>query len=129
MASSRISRAKSSNTVQMRSNLNGGVKYTSKAVENHKKRIMEVVARLTDEELEKVSEMLKESEAVQDNNGDGRESVAQESLHEGDDYKEDREACGDAEERDEVASVASRALSKTYTSVSRLSSRTYISQL
>lgn len=41
-----------------------GKALTHSAADYHKKRIMDVVDQLNEEELEKVSEMLKESEAL-----------------------------------------------------------------
>lgn len=125
LASSRVSRPKSSSHVSVNVR-NALQKQGISNSDMHKKRIMDVVEQLNEEELEKVSEMLRESEALLNQDEATVEAdVADELAKTQEDEVQILE-----ENRDDVISLVSKATTKVaYSSTSQLSNRTYISQL
>ena len=68
--------------------------------EQHKKRIMEAVNQLNDEELEKVSEMLRVSEAVNEN------EPAEEDVNVLDQENEEQDQVGEIQINNPVVRIA-----------------------
>ena len=68
--------------------------------EHHKKRIMEAVNQLNDEELERVSEMLRVSEAVNEN------EPAEDDVNVLDEANEEQDQVGDIEINNPVVRIA-----------------------
>lgn len=69
--------------------------------EQHKKRIMDAVNQLNDEELEKVSEMLRVSEAVNEN-----EQPAEDDVNILDEANEEQDQVGEIEIANPVVRIA-----------------------